>query len=48
MTKVMKGLVSSAAVASLLLFTGCGDKKAEDGAKAEARSSNMFLNSHTL
>lgn len=29
MTKTMKGLVSSVAVASLLLFTGCGEKKEE-------------------
>ena len=30
MTKLIKGLVSSAAVASLLVFTGCGDKKQEE------------------
>ena len=30
MTKLIKGLVSSAAVASLLVFTGCGDKEQEE------------------
>ena len=37
MTKLFKGLISSAALASLVLFTGCGDKKTEDkmdGSKA--------------
>ncbi|WP_206732294.1 TRAP transporter substrate-binding protein [Halarcobacter mediterraneus] len=30
MTKTMKGIVSSVAVASMLLFTGCGDTKKEN------------------
>lgn len=29
MTKVMKGIISSAVVASALVFTGCGDKKGD-------------------
>ncbi|NVJ53900.1 MAG: TRAP transporter substrate-binding protein [Campylobacteraceae bacterium] len=36
MTKTMKGIVSSVAVASLLLFTGCGDNK-EETKTAEAK-----------
>ena len=43
MTKVMKGLVSSAAVASLLLFTGCGEKKAEEKAEAAAPAAQHVL-----
>lgn len=36
MNIVMKGLVSSAAVASLLVFTGCGDKGSDKKAEASA------------
>ena len=36
MTKTMKGIVSSVAVASMLLFTGCGDNK-EETKTAEAK-----------
>ncbi len=39
MTKTMKGLISSVAIASMFVFVGCGDKKG-DSAKAEAGKSD--------
>ncbi len=44
MTKIIKGLVSSAAVASVLLLTGCGDKKSDETkAMSEAPASTFVL-----
>ncbi|AXH11836.1 TRAP transporter substrate-binding protein [Halarcobacter bivalviorum] len=52
MTKTMKGIVSSAAVASMLLFTGCGDNKEEtktaEAAKPAAAEKFVLKFSHVV
>ncbi|RXK07158.1 TRAP transporter substrate-binding protein [Halarcobacter bivalviorum] len=52
MTKTMKGIVSSAAVASMLLFTGCGENKEEtktaEAAKPVAAEKFVLKFSHVV
>lgn len=43
MTTTIKGLVSSAAVASLLLFTGCGDKSSDDKTAMNEENDSTFV-----